>query len=131
MSTAGEIMTSEVTAIRETTPLRRAVKALAELDVRHLPVINGAHEVVGILSDRDLTPIEDDKERLREPVSKLMSSDVLTVGLETDVDDVIDLLTEHRIGAVPVVNADGRLAGLVSYVDVLREVAKEHRAAKA
>lgn len=131
MSTAGEIMTSEVTAIRETTPLRQAVKALAELDVRHLPVINGAHEVVGILSDRDLTPIEDDRERLREPVSKLMSSDVLTVGLETDVDDVIDLLTEHRIGAVPVVNADGRLAGLVSYVDVLREVAKEHRAAKA
>lgn len=131
MSTAGEIMTSEVTAIRETTPVQRAVKALAELDVRHLPVINGAHEVVGILSDRDLSAVAGDAERLRQPVSRLMSADVLTVGLETDVDDVIDVLTEHRIGAVPVVNADGTLAGVVSYVDVLREVAKEHRAARA
>lgn len=131
MSTAGQIMTSDVTAIRETVPVRRAVKALEELDVRHLPVINGAHEVVGILSDRDLAPIASDTARLAQPVSRLMSADVLTVGLETDVDDVIDLLTEHRIGAVPVVDGDGRLAGVVSYVDVLREVAKEHRAAKA
>lgn len=131
MSTAGQIMTSDVTAIRETVPVRRAVEAFEELDVRHLPVINGAHEVVGILSDRDLAPIASDRARLAQPVSRLMSADVLTVGLETDVDDVIDLLTEHRIGALPVVDGDGRLAGVVSYVDVLREVAKEHRAAKA
>ncbi|MEW6432132.1 MAG: CBS domain-containing protein [Myxococcota bacterium] len=131
MSTAGQIMTRDVTAIRETVPARRAVQLLEELDVRHLPVINGAHEVVGIVSDRDLAPIASDRARLAQPVSRLMSADVLTVGLETDVDDVIDLLTEHRIGAVPVVDGDGRLAGVVSYVDVLREVAKEHRAAKA
>ena len=131
MSTAGDIMTSDVTAIRETTPVRSAVKALAELDVRHLPVINGAHEVVGILSDRDLTPLAGDAQRLREPVSRLMSADVLTVGLETDVDEVIELLTEHRVGALPVVNADGTLAGVVSYVDVLRAVAREHRPAGA
>jgi acetoin utilization protein AcuB len=131
MSTAGDIMTSDVTAIRETTPVRSAVKALAELDVRHLPVINGAHEVVGILSDRDLAPLAGDPQRLREPVSRLMSADVLTVGLETDVDEVIELLTEHRVGALPVVNADGTLAGVVSYVDVLRAVAREHRPAGA
>jgi acetoin utilization protein AcuB len=60
-----------------------------------------------------------------------MSADVLTVGLETDVDEVIDLLTENRVGAVPVVDSDGKLAGMVSYVDVLRQVAREHRAERS
>jgi len=131
MNTAAEIMTSDVTAIRETAPLRDAVQALQDLDVRHLPVINVAHEVVGIISDRDLAPLSDRPRTLFQPVSQVMSSDVLTVELETDLDEIIEVLTEHRVGAVPVVDADHKLAGMVSYVDVLRAVAREHQAAKA
>lgn len=130
MNTAGEIMTQDVTAIRETAPLIDAVQALQELDVRHLPVINEAHEVVGILSDRDLSGVGDRPRALALPVSRVMSADVLVVELETELDDIIDVLTEFRVGAVPVVDADRRLAGMVSYVDVLRAVAREHHLAR-
>jgi acetoin utilization protein AcuB len=51
-----------------------------------------------------------------------MSSDVICVTSESDLGDAIELMLEHRIGAVPVVDLDGeRLIGIVSYVDVLRE----------
>lgn len=131
MNTAAEIMTSDITSIRETAPVREAVQALQDLDVRHLPVINGAHEVVGIVSDRDLAPLAERPRTMFQPVSQVMSSDVLTVDLETDLDDIIDVLTEHRVGAVPVVDADHKLAGMVSYVDVLRAVSREHHEARA
>jgi acetoin utilization protein AcuB len=46
---------------------------------------------------------------------------VVTVNPESDVAEVIDLMIEHKIGAVPVVEADStRLVGIVSYVDALR-----------
>jgi acetoin utilization protein AcuB len=59
---------------------------------------------------------------LDAPVSTLMSSNVLSVGLEADLAEIIDLMLDQRVGAVPVVDADGTLVGIVSYVDILREV---------
>ena len=37
-----------------------------------------------------------------------------------DLAEVVDLMLEHKIGAVPVTNADGALVGIISYLDVLR-----------
>jgi acetoin utilization protein AcuB len=50
-----------------------------------------------------------------------MSSDVVTVNPETEVGEAIDLMIEHRIGALPVVEADStKLVGILRYVDALR-----------
>jgi acetoin utilization protein AcuB len=50
-----------------------------------------------------------------------MSSDVIAVSPETELDEIVELLVEHRIGAVPVVRSDTReVVGIVSYIDVLR-----------
>lgn len=127
MSTAEDFMTRGVTAVRETVSVDRALRALAELDVRHLPVVNGSDEVVGILSDRDLAPYIDDAGGRKKPVSDVMSADVITVEVETGLDEIIDLFVENRFGAVPVVDGDGRLAGVISYIDVLRQVGRERR----
>jgi acetoin utilization protein AcuB len=52
-----------------------------------------------------------------------MSSDVICVEPETDLSDVVALLLEHKIGAIPVVDPDTRaVVGIVSYIDVLRAV---------
>ena len=52
-----------------------------------------------------------------------MSSDVIYVEPETDLSEVVALLLEHKIGAIPVVQPDTRaVVGIVSYIDVLRAV---------
>jgi acetoin utilization protein AcuB len=125
MATAMDIMTTNVISIRPTATVREALKTLDELDVRHLPVVDErSHELLGMLSDRDLLAVRRSDEALRRPVSELMSGDVVSVGPGSDVAEIIELMTENRIGAVPVVDRDAHLAGLVSYVDVLREAAK-------
>jgi acetoin utilization protein AcuB len=53
-------------------------------------------------------------------VTNIMSSDVISVISESDTSDLIDLMLEHRLGAIPVVDEE-RLVGVVSYVDLLRE----------
>jgi acetoin utilization protein AcuB len=54
-------------------------------------------------------------------IASLMSSDLLSVSPETDVTEVVDLMIEHRVGAIPVVGDEGDdLLGIISYVDILR-----------
>jgi len=125
MITAADIMTEDVTSIRETAPLRQAVDALQDLDVRHLPVTNALHEVVGMLSDRDLAPLSDWPATLKEPVSRFMTADVLTIDRESSIEEIVDLLVENKVGALPVLDADRRLAGMVSYIDVLLALSRE------
>jgi acetoin utilization protein AcuB len=126
-------MTQEPATIDVRASIRAAMRKLQELDVRHLPVVEDG-SLAGIVSDRDLREVTsrllaegtpDVARVLNAPVGDLMSSDVLSVDPETELDDVIDLMIEHRVGAVPVV-APGTedLVGIVSYVDILR-AAKE------
>ncbi len=129
--TAEELMTEDVLTVEESAPLAEAAELLAEQAIRHLPVVRG-RTLVGMLSDRDMRSMglgsvssfedfEALRGRLAEPVSTVMRADVLTVGRSTEVGEIIDLLIEEKVGAVPVVDeTEGALVGIVSYVDVLR-----------
>ena len=48
---------------------------------------------------------------------------MVSVGPDDPLSDVVELMLEHRVGAVPVVGPEGRLVGIVSYIDVLRHLA--------
>jgi acetoin utilization protein AcuB len=128
VSAVEEIMTREPTAIRPHTTVADALHKLRQLDIRHLPVVNEDYELVGMISDRDLrgAPMEMEVAGrqtvpLDTPVSTLMSSDVLSVELETPLAECIDLMLDEKVGALPVVDDRGVLVGIVSYVDLLRE----------
>ena len=120
-------MTRSPVCVTTRTRLKDAIETMFTIDVRHIPVLED-ERLVGMLSERDLRPLWDmaldsavtDGRVYDRRVTDLMSSNPLTVDSEADADEVIELLLEHRIGAVPVVDADGMLVGIVSYVDVLK-----------
>jgi acetoin utilization protein AcuB len=126
-----EIMTREPYVASARDSIRSVLAKLAEADVRHLPITeDGA--LVGIVSDRDLkeavpSTIEalerpaDSAGILARPISELMSTDVISVSPEDELVEAIDLMIEHRVGAIPVVEErTEELVGIVSYVDALR-----------
>ena len=128
---AEDIMTRNPVTVTERVPIGEALTLLSEQGIRHLPVVRGT-EVVGILSDRDFgslgISIVNDVEgydrlraRLAQPVSVLMSGGVVSVSPQTEVSEVVELMLEEKLGALPVVGGeDDELVGIVSYVDVLR-----------
>jgi acetoin utilization protein AcuB len=130
---AGTLMTTHPATVTTKATIAEALDLMRALDIRHVPVVeNGA--LVGMLSDRDLAYLDvgasltnEGAARLRRelttPVVRAMSSDVICVEPETDLSDVVALLLEHKIGAIPVVHPDTRaVVGIVSYIDVLRAV---------
>jgi acetoin utilization protein AcuB len=128
---ADDIMTRGPLTVTETVSIGEALRVLADAGVRHLPVVRGG-DVVGILSDRDFNGLglalvndveryDQLRARLAKPVSTLMSGSVVSVSRDTPVPEVVELMLEEKLSAVPVV--EGRtleLVGIVSYVDVLR-----------
>ena len=128
---ARDLMTPDPETVTPEASIAEVWDLMRELDVRHVPVVRGGM-LVGMLSDRDLAHLDvgrvltvEGAEALRRelttPVVKVMSSDVICAEPETELSDVVGLLLEHKIGALPVVRPDTReVVGIISYVDVLR-----------
>lgn len=128
MATAADIMTQGPVTIRPTRTVAEASRILDQLAIRHLPVVDAGGELVGMLSDRDLrgalTAAEEDLAPSVPPpgarVSDVMSTDVVVADAEDEIAMLAQLMIDAHIGAVPIVDRDGVLIGIVSYVDLLR-----------
>jgi CBS domain-containing protein len=100
---------------------------------RHLPVIDAEGALVGVLSERDLrarlgTEVERFPDAafdlLSEAVEGTMRPDPITISADTTLRDALEILTDERIGALPVLDGE-RLVGIVSYVDLLAYLRRE------
>jgi acetoin utilization protein AcuB len=130
---ASDLMTSNPVTVTPDTSVAEVWDLMRERGIRHVPIVDGA-AVVGMVSDRDLAHFDlgrvltaEGAEAVRRelgiPIVKFMSTDVVTVEPDAELAEVIDLLLEYRIGAVPVVQSEsGDLVGIISYIDVLHAV---------
>lgn len=130
MLRAADIMTEKPVSITAMTTVGEAARTLDSLSVRHLPVVNEDAELIGMISDRDLRGdaggggATEDLVTSAPPLSTqivdIMSSDVVQASPDDDLKVLAELMLDNKVGAVPVVDNDGLLVGIVSYVDILR-----------
>jgi acetoin utilization protein AcuB len=129
--TATDLMTPDPVTVTPQASVAEVWDLMRELEVRHVPVVESG-ALVGMVSDRDLARFDmarlllvEGAETLRQELAtavvRVMSSDVIAVNPETELEEIVELLVEHRIGAVPVIRSNTReVVGIVSYIDVLR-----------
>jgi CBS domain-containing protein len=128
---AKDVMERNVLVVHPDDSLPDAVLRMLQNGVRHLPVVDGESTLVGMLSDRDVRSAIGDLRRALEGESALgrlqatrvrsvMSGQPYAVGPEQPLDEVGRVLVDQRVGALPVVDAQDKVIGMVSYIDVLR-----------
>lgn len=139
---AKDIMTRGVKTIHSTNSIRTAIELMVNQGVSGLPVVDEDDTVIGIITEGDLlrrveygAAAKDDKKSVDTAlvdldayikghswrVGDLMSAEVITVTGDASIGTVAKLLFQHKIKRVPVVE-NGRLAGLISRVDLLRAI---------
>ena len=89
-------------------------------DVRHLPVVDEDGRLAGILSDRDVIAGLGETNGRWVPVTEVMSKDVVSVRPITRAYEAAAMMLDRKIGALPIVDDDGRLSGIVTETDFLR-----------
>ncbi len=101
--------------------VRELLDQLTEHGVGALVVSTDGSTVQGIVSERDVVRRLQvvGADLLGQPVSDIMTADVHTAGPDTDIEDLMRLMTDRRFRHVPVVEA-GSLVGIVSIGDVVK-----------
>ena len=95
---------------------QQAARLLSQHRISGLPVVNNENVVVGVVTEYDIIGKEG------QTVGEIMTRGVVSVTPDTDLEEVSYLLVHERIKRVPVLN-QGRLVGIVSRADLVREVA--------
>jgi acetoin utilization protein AcuB len=128
-----ELMTGAVITVGPDTPVLDARHLMLKQKIRHLLVTEG-RKLVGIITDRDirlnlpsqatsLSVWEVNHLLTKLTVSKVMTQSVIAVGPDREARDAAELMLEHKIGAVAVLE-NGELVGIVTETDMLRAFVK-------
>jgi len=124
-----DLMTRSVCTLTpfQSLPLAEALMGLER--IRHVPVVDDAGGLVGLVTHRDLlaaklsalTPLSNDERSTLEllvPVSKIMRTEVWTVAPGTLAVVAARIMRDHKFGCLPVVS-EGKLVGILSEADLL------------
>ena len=94
-----------------------ALNMMKEFRIGGIPVVDDNMKLVGIVTNRDLR-FERNPERLIDDV--MTKDNIVTTSQSTNLEEAADILQRHKIEKLPVVDAQGRLVGLVTYKDITK-----------
>lgn len=125
---AGSLMTSHVVALRAGATVGQALALLRSLQLDeeiayYLFVTDEAGRLVGVVSLRQLVTAD-----LTTPIARIMSSEVISVSVDTDQEEAAQTLARYGLLVLPTVDAEGRLVGVITaddVIDVIQEEATE------
>jgi CBS domain-containing protein len=146
--TVGEIMITDVPTVQPDTPLAETLDRLLETDKRRVIVVDGERRVVGIITDGDVMRRAAKRVRpgalralaawfgggARPPglevaaegrtAADVMTSPVVTLPTNAPIADAVRLMMAHKIKRIPIIDADGRLVGMVGRAGVLAALSR-------
>ena len=94
-----------------------AVRLMRDHKIGGIPVIDGNRKLIGIITNRDLRF----QKNLRVPVNEVMTKDrLVTADSNIGLEKAEDILQEHKIEKLPIIDKDGKLTGLITYKDILK-----------
>lgn len=140
-------MTVNVVTVSPETEVEFAYRLMKHLDIRNLPVVDQDGVLVGIVTDRDFRqvliptwmdkplssrlrlagdeeqPSKINKESYHAPedvtVAEVMTGDVIAVHPDTDMYEAIGIIYEHKFGALPVVDDERKVVGILTRTDLI------------
>ncbi|MBE7174947.1 MAG: IMP dehydrogenase [Mucilaginibacter polytrichastri] len=108
-------MIQDPVTLHEDANIADAFKIMKEHNIGGIPVVNGNHRLVGIITNRDLRF----QKIMEKPVREVMTKDnLITAPLGTDLIKAEEILQDYKIEKLPVVNDQGQLSGLITFKDI-------------
>lgn len=142
-----DFMIRDVIAVKKDTTIRELLKLLGEHNIGGVPVLDDQQKLVGMISDGDvirylqpkattvydlyMTFVVNEREDFKEklsyslnlPISKVMKKrDIYKVSPDDDFELALSILAKHHFKKLPVVNGAGRVVGVISRGDIVRQI---------
>lgn len=125
-------MTQPVITVDQETSIFEAQEIMSKNNIRHLPVIDSDQRLIGIVTDRDIRSAlpysyfkrslsQKEKEKLSWlKVADIMSKEPVSISPTYTIQDALLVIQNSKVGALPVIDEDRKLTGIISVRDLLR-----------
>jgi CBS domain-containing protein len=149
--TVADVMTRDPLTVTPETPLTEVIRMISERKISGLPVVDDTGKLVGVISETDLMWREtgvkqppyimlldsviylenpgqyerDLHKALGQTVKEVMSQKPITVTPEKSLREAAQLMHDHKIHRLPVLDAEGQVVGILTRGDVIRVMAAE------
>ena len=128
--TVRRAMTPNPATVTENDTVIRAAELMVEHDCGAIPVVEG-REVRGMITDRDIVTriVARSADPGTKRVSEVMSSGIHTVREDDSLDRAFEIMSQHKVRRLAVVNANGELTGMLAQADMALDSQQDRRLA--
>jgi CBS domain-containing protein len=114
-----DIMTTEVKLVHPDTRIAEAASVMKDFDIGALPVVDDG-EPVGMVTDRDIAVrvVADGRDPKQTTVREALSQNIVHAYDDQSLEEAANLMQEHQVRRLPVLNRDKKLVGMVSMGDI-------------
>ena len=124
-NSAGSIMTTEFVSLRPNMTVAEAISRIRRTGVDKETIytcyVTEGHKLLGTVSVKDLLLAVDDE----TPVSQIMDTHVISVTTQTDQEEVAQMLSKYNFLALPVLDTEARMVGIVTFDDAMDVLVEE------
>ena len=120
MANVTSVMTANPACCTAQTPLRDVARMMVDHDCGQIPVVDDQGAPLGVVTDRDIAVriVAEGRDAASATAGDAMSTPAQTVREDSSLKDAVCLMEAAKIRRVPVVDASGKLAGIVSIADI-------------
>jgi CBS domain-containing protein len=121
-----DVMTPRPRCAAPDTPLSQVAELMETEDVGAVPILDG-DRLVGMVTDRDIVVrvVAKQKDPRAMPSQEISSAELVTMGPDHNLSDALQVMAQHQVRRLPVVDDENRLVGMVSQADIAREAQDE------
>jgi len=128
--TVEELMTSSIISVSPNQSIEEAARLMQDYNIGAIPVVEN-NQVVGMVTDRDITIRSTaDGGDEEQPVSEIMTNEVISVTPETQVEEAARIMAEKQIRRLPVVE-NNQIIGMISLGDIATDQQFDSKAGEA
>lgn len=116
-----EIMSKSLQYLDQDTTIEDALRLFKDKGIHHLPITKDSI-LKGLVSDRDVLWLEKFDLTKNSKLSQFMSRTILCCEEETPISHLAKVMVNEKVSALPVINSEAKLVGIITHHDILRWV---------
>ena len=127
-----DVMTKNPKTCAPTDIVEQAAQLMKSEDVGPIPIVGDNGKLEGIITDRDivLKVVAEGRDPKTTKLSEVMTTDLISCTQDGDVEEMLELMEDNQVRRIPVVDASGRLVGIVSQADIATRLDEPEKTAE-
>jgi len=117
-----DLMLKDVVTIKGNVPAKEAIELLFKRHIGCIVVINDEEQCIGIFTERDVIRVVAQNMPLDAPIEKIMTKNPCTINEDSIFQEAKSIIISAKIRHLPVIDANGKLIGLISVRHILDEL---------